>query len=184
LKKSDNDKTGHFYVAKNRTFSFCFDKSKKRLDMLTFVVYINDRCRKRRKQEEIMTKRRLRKLSPANLEIMKIVWDRGEVSVSDVMEAVNAKRKKSIRRTTVQVQMNRLENYGWLKHREEGRSYLYSAAAEKHKTRREILEDIKNRVFGGSRAELVQCLLEDSDVTAEEIRELRSLLKKRQEEQP
>ncbi|MFW6159580.1 MAG: BlaI/MecI/CopY family transcriptional regulator [Acidobacteriota bacterium] len=129
-----------------------------------------------------MSKKRLRKLSPANLEIMKIVWDKGEVSVSDVVEAINAKRKNKVRRTTVQVQMNRLENYGWLKHREDGRSYIYSAVVEKQKTRREILEDIKNRVFGGSRAELVQCLLEDSDVTTEEIRELRSLLKKFQEE--
>ncbi len=129
-----------------------------------------------------MSKKRLRKLSPANLEIMKIVWDKGEVSVSDVVEAINAKRKNKVRRTTVQVQMNRLENYGWLKHREDGRSYIYSAVVEKQKTRREILEDIKNRVFGGSRVELVQCLLEDSDVTTEEIRELRSLLKKFQEE--
>ena len=39
------------------------------------------------------------------------------------------------------------------------------------------IEDIKNRVFGGSRAELVKCLIEDADVTPKEIRELRELLK-------
>jgi len=125
-----------------------------------------------------------RNLSPANLEIMKIVWEKGEVSVSDVVQAINAKRKNKVRRTTVQVQMNRLEDYGWLKHREEGRTYIYSAVVEKQKTRREILEDIKNRVFGGSRAELVQCLLEDAEITPEEIRELRDLLKKWEEEKP
>jgi predicted transcriptional regulator len=119
----------------------------------------------------------LRKLSPANLEIMKVVWDKGVVTINDVVEAINAKRKNKIRRTTIQVQMNRLEDYGWLKHTEEGRTYVYSAVAEKHKTRREILEDIKNRVFGGSRAELVKCLIEDSDVSPEEIKELRVLLK-------
>jgi len=122
-------------------------------------------------------KKQRRKLSPANLEIMKVVWEKGEVSVNDVAEAVNAKRKNPVRRTTIQVQMNRLEDYGWLKHREEGRTYIYSAAAEKQKTRREILEDIKNRVFGGSRAELVKCLIEDENVTAKEIKELRDLLK-------
>ena len=77
----------------------------------------------------------LHKLSPANLEIMKVVWDKGDVTIND------------------------------------------SAVAEKQKTRREILEDIKNRVFGGSRAELVKCLIEDSDVSPEEIKELRALLK-------
>ena len=122
-------------------------------------------------------KKRMRKLSPANLEIMKVVWEKGEVTINDVASAINSKRKNRVRRTTVQVQMSRLEEYGWLKHTEEGRTYVYSAVVEKHKTRKEILEDIKNRVFGGSRAELVKCLIEDADVSPEEIRELRELLK-------
>jgi len=122
-------------------------------------------------------KKRKRKLSPANLEIMKIVWEKGDVTVKEVVGAINAKRKDKIRRTTVQVQMNRLEDYGWLKHTEKGRTYVYSAVVEKQKTRQEILEDIKNRVFGGSRAELVKCLMEDADITPEEIGELRELLK-------
>ena len=124
------------------------------------------------------TKRRARKLSPANLEIMKVVWERGEATINEVVAVINAKRKDKIRRTTVQVQMKRLEDYGWLKHSKQGRTYVYSAIAEKQKTRREILDDIKNRVFGGSRAELVKCLIEDTDVPPEEIKELRDLLKK------
>jgi predicted transcriptional regulator len=128
--------------------------------------------------EPMMAKKKLRKLSPANLEIMKIIWDKGEVTVNDVFEAINAKRKEKLRRTTIQVQMGRLEDYGWLTHRKEGRTYLYSAVAERQKTRQDILNDIKNRVFGGSRAELVKCLLEDEKITPEEIKELRTLLKK------
>jgi BlaI family penicillinase repressor len=122
-------------------------------------------------------KKRNRKLSPANLEIMKVVWEKSEVTINDVVDAINSKRKNKVRRTTVQVQMNRLEEYGWLRHMEEGRTYIYSAVVEKQKTRKEILEDIKNRVFGGSRAELVKCLIEDAEVTPEEISELRALLK-------
>jgi predicted transcriptional regulator len=125
-----------------------------------------------------MAKKRKRKLSPANLEIMKVVWEKGEVTVSDVVEVINARRREPVRRTTIQVQMNRLEDYGWLTHRTDGRTYVYSAVAEKQKTRREILEDIKNRVFGGSRAELVRCLIEEEELTSEEIEELRELLKK------
>lgn len=127
--------------------------------------------------EGMATKKRKHKLSPANLEIMKVVWDKGDVTINDVVDAINAKRKNKIRRTTVQVQMSRLEDYGWLRHKEEGRTFIYSAVVEIQKTRRDILEDIKNRVFGGSRAELVKCLIEDADVTAEEIQELRTLLK-------
>jgi BlaI family penicillinase repressor len=125
-----------------------------------------------------MARQKPRKLSPANLEIMKIIWEKGEVTVNDVVDDINARRKNDLRRTTIQVQMGRLEDYGWLTHRKEGRTYFYSAVAEKQKTRQDILNDIKNRVFGGSRADLVRCLLEDEKVTPEEIRELRVLLKK------
>ena len=126
----------------------------------------------------MVTKKRARKLSPANLEIMKVVWERGEATINEVVAIINAKRKDKIRRTTVQVQMKRLEDYGWLKHRKKGRTYIYSSVVEKQKTRREILDDITHRVFGGSRAELVKCLLEDTDVSSEEIEELRNLLEK------
>ena len=122
-----------------------------------------------------MSSRRSRNLSPANLEIMKIVWEKGEVTVNEVFEVINSRRRDKLRRTTIQVQMNRLEEYGWLTHREESRTYHYSAVKEKQITRKDILDDIKNRVFGGSRAELVRCLLEDEDITPEEARELRRL---------
>ena len=128
--------------------------------------------------DNMMVKNRKHKLSPANLEIMKIIWEKGHVTVNEVFAAINTKRKVKLRRTTIQVQMNRLEDYGWLKHRKEGRTYVYSSIVEKQKTRREILDDITNRVFGGSRAELVKCLLDDSEVSSEEIKDLRELLKK------
>jgi BlaI family penicillinase repressor len=123
-----------------------------------------------------MGKKRRKKISPANLEIMKVVWDKGEVTIAEVMEAINAARPDPLRRTTIQVQMNRLEEYGWLRHRQEGRTYHYTAAAGEQKTRKDILKDIRDRVFGGSRAELVRCLLEDGLVTQEEIRSLRQLI--------
>jgi len=125
---------------------------------------------------------RRRNLSPANLEIMKVVWEKCEVTVNEVVVAINSGRKKKLRRTTIQVQMNRLEEYGWLQHRRQGRTFYYSASSEKQKTHREILDDITDRVFSGSRTELVKCLLEDSNITPEEISELRKLLKNSRDE--
>ena len=128
--------------------------------------------------------KRLKKLSPANLEIMKIIWDQGEVSINDVVEAINAGRKDSVRRTTIQVQLGRLEEYGWLKHRQEGRTFFYSAVVAQRKTTKDILDDVKNRVFGGSRAELVRCLIEDEDLSPAEIDEMRTLLQLQKEDEP
>jgi predicted transcriptional regulator len=123
-----------------------------------------------------MTKKDIPNLSPANFEIMKIVWEKGEVTINDVVEAINAKRGDKLRRTTIQVQMNRLEEYGWLKHRKEGRTFYYTAVIEKQKTRRDIVMDIKERVFSGSHTELVKCLFDSSDLKPGDIQELRQLL--------
>ncbi len=125
-----------------------------------------------------MTKKQTRKLSPANFEIMKVIWRLGEASVNDVFEAVNSRRKDKVRRTTIQVQMNRLEEYGWLKHREVGRTHYFRAVRGRQKTERDIINDIKNRLFGGSRMELVKSLIDESDLEPEEIQELRELLSK------
>jgi len=127
-----------------------------------------------------MKRKKLQKLSPANLGIMNIIWKKGEATVNDIVEAINAKRSDSVRRTTIQVQVGRLEEYGWLKHRQKGRTFYYSAVREKHKTRSDILNDIKNRVFDGSRAELVKCLFEGSSMNPKEIEELHELLKKKE----
>lgn len=129
-----------------------------------------------------MEEKQTRKLSPANLEIMKIIWRFREASINDVLEAINTKRKDKLRRTTIQVQMSRLEENGWIKHRKIGRTYYFRAIRGKQKTRKEIVNDIKNRVFGGSRAELVKCLLDDSSIKAEEIQELRELLNQHDKE--
>ena len=115
-------------------------------------------------------------LSPANLEVMKIIWEKGECTINEVFDVINSRRKEKLRRTTVQVQMNRLEEYGWLKHRKDGRTFYYSAVIKKQKTRRDIVNDLKNRVFDGSSTELVKCLFDNSKVTPQEIKELRELL--------
>ena len=129
-----------------------------------------------------MTEKQIRKLSPANLEIMKVIWRLREASVNDVFEAVNSRKKDKVRRTTIQVQVNRLEEYGWLKHREVGRTHYFRAVRGRQKAERDIINDIKNRLFGGSRMELVKSLLDDSDLKPEEIQELRDILNKYEKE--
>ena len=55
-------------------------------------------------------------------------------------------------------------------------SYSRSASGNSNYWQRDIIIDIKNRVFGGSGMELVKSLLDDSDLRSEEIQELRDLL--------
>jgi predicted transcriptional regulator len=133
-----------------------------------------------RKVQTTMNKRK--NLSDANLEIMKAVWRRGgEVTVNDVFESVNAGRRKKVKRATIQVQMRRLEAYGWLNHRLDNREFIYAALLGEDEVKRGILDGIRNRVFGGSTAELLKCLFENGSVSEEEIRRIREILDKGRE---
>jgi len=117
------------------------------------------------------------KLSDANLEIMKLVWQKGEMTINQVLEAINASRKKKLKRATIQVQMRRLEKYGWLRHRKENREFYYAPLRGEDEAKLNILQSIRDHLFGGSYAELVKCLFSGSPVPDEEINRTKEFLK-------
>lgn len=119
-----------------------------------------------------MAKKNIQKLSDANLTIMKLVWEKGEVTINDVLDAVNAGRKDNVKRATVQVQMRRLERYGWLKHRTENREFYYSPLRSEAAAKVDILHNVRNRVFGGSYTELVKCLFAGGRIPEEEFQRI------------
>jgi predicted transcriptional regulator len=118
-----------------------------------------------------------RKLSDANLDIMKLAWRKGEATINEVLEAINAGRKKKLKRATIQVQMRRLEKYGWLKHRQVDREFYYAPLRGEDEARMNILRNVRDRVFGGSYAELVKCLFSGSPVPDEELKRIMEFLK-------
>ena len=73
-----------------------------------------------------MSKKRveLPELTPAQGEIMDIVWQRGEVSASEVRRVLS--RTRAVARNTVRTLLERMEEKGWITHREDGRTFLYS----------------------------------------------------------
>jgi BlaI family penicillinase repressor len=121
---------------------------------------------------------KFQKLSDASLEIMKIVWGNGESSINQIFESINARRNTKLKRATVQVQLRRLENYGWLTHRLEGREYLYSALREREEATRRIVNDVRNRLFGGSSSELVRFLFEDLTIDSSELERIKEMMRK------
>lgn len=116
------------------------------------------------------------RLTPTELEIMQVIWDLNEVGINQVADRINADRHAPLRRTTIQVQMNRLETKGWIEHREEGRSYLYSTRYEREATLAEMASDIQDRAFGGSCTELVKCLIDQRKISDDELVSLRKLI--------
>jgi BlaI family transcriptional regulator, penicillinase repressor len=113
-------------------------------------------------------------LSEAQLEIMNVVWDRGEATVAEVWKALSGRR--SVARNTVQTMIARLEEKGWLRHREEGAAFTYQATRPREATLRQLVRRVVRTAFGGSAEGLVLALVEDEGLTAEEAQRIREII--------
>ena len=128
-----------------------------------------------------MKKKELPRLTPPEFEIMNAVWQAGELTITEIMNAINARRQKKLKRTTIQVQVTRLEEKGWLVHRDDEKGYLFKGTVQRQEAATAIVRDIGERVFGGSCFELVKSFFNGSAVSPEEIKKLRELLDKHEE---
>jgi predicted transcriptional regulator len=114
-------------------------------------------------------------LTPAELEIMQEVWERGHASVRDVYEALLARRKVAY--TTVLTMMKVLERKGHLKKRAEGRSFDYRPSRPRRQVIGSMVREFIERVFGGSAQPLLVHLVEEDQLTREELAEVARRIK-------
>lgn len=113
-------------------------------------------------------------LSAAQMEIMEVVWDRKEVTVGEIWKALSASRP--IARNTVQTTVVRLEQKGWLTHRDDGGKFLYKAAKPRRAAVKSLVKRLVDTAFDGSVAGLVMTLLENHKLRPEEADHLRELI--------
>jgi predicted transcriptional regulator len=106
-------------------------------------------------------------LTPQELEIMKVVWSRGHANVRDVYEDLLQGRK--IAYTTVMTMMNVLERKGYLKRKAEGRSFDYRPTRPQRQVIRSMVQEFVARVFGGSAEPLLVHLVEQEELSLEEL---------------
>jgi len=111
------------------------------------------------------------------LEILKVVWQRGQATVREVYRDLSAERK--IAYTTVLTMMGILEQKGHLKKTAGERAYIYSPTKPQQQVVRSMVNEFVHRVFNGSAKPLLVHLVEDPAIPAEEIAELEKLLKDR-----
>jgi len=113
-------------------------------------------------------------LSEGQLEVMDVVWQNGEVTVTDVWRELQKQRE--IARNTVQTIMLRLSERGWLKYRQQGKRFLYTAAHPRGACRRQMVRRLMDTVFDGSADGLVMTLLEERGVSDEEAQRIRAMI--------
>jgi BlaI family penicillinase repressor len=117
------------------------------------------------------------RFTPRELDIMSVLWERGPSTVSEVQECLS----DELAYTTVLTLLRVLEEKGHVSHTTEGRAHRYAPLVERHAAGRSALRRVTDRLFGGSPELLLTRLVEDGDLTEEELRRMRDLLQRRLE---
>ena len=116
----------------------------------------------------------LPKPTDGELEILRVLWDRGPSTVREVHSALNAER--TIGYTTILKLMQIMVEKGLVTRDESQRSHIYRARERREVTQRKLVRDLLARAFGGSTDQLVLQVLSAKKATPVEIASLRRLL--------
>lgn len=110
----------------------------------------------------------------AELGILRVLWQQGCATVRQVHEAI-ADREEGY--TTILKLMQIMHQKGLVSRNESQRAHVYSANIDRDETQQQLLGDLLQRAFDGSRAQLVlQALGSNDAATPEELKEIRQLL--------
>jgi predicted transcriptional regulator len=132
-------------------------------------------------EEPVFENADLSPLSGAQIEIMNLVWELGETTVSEVWKSLQ--KKRPVARTTVLTVIDRLEKKGWLRRRVADQQHFFSAARTRQETLGGIVERLVQTAFAGSAEELVVALLDGRGVSDAEAKRIRTLIEKARRKQ-
>ncbi len=111
------------------------------------------------------------------LELLKVIWTRGQATVREVYQDLAKTRK--IAYTTVLTMMGILEKKGRLRKQAGERAYIYRPAEPQERVVGRMVDEFVGRVFGGSSKPLLVHLAEDPNIAPEDLREIERILRER-----
>ena len=116
------------------------------------------------------------KPTDAEIEILHILWEKGQASVRDINDILNGRREVGY--TTTLKLMQIMNEKGLLKRDTAARTHIYKAVAKELDTKNNLISDFVNMAFQGSSMDLVMQALGNSTSSPEELNELKSLIAK------
>ncbi|HEV2619170.1 MAG TPA: BlaI/MecI/CopY family transcriptional regulator [Acidobacteriaceae bacterium] len=129
-----------------------------------------------------MPPRKSHTLTEAELRLMKLLWARGESTVGDLVAAIPT--AEALAYTSVLTTVRILEQKGYVRHRQEGRAFLYSTCVAERDAGRSEIRHTMQRFFGNSRERLLLSLLGDDEIDPDELRRLKEAIAKAPDDAP
>lgn len=122
----------------------------------------------------------IQSIGDAQLEILNVLWDKGECTLGDVWSVMNKSRPLS--KNTIQTLLTRMVDKGLVSYRAEGRSFIYKACQGRESTLQGLLKRFVDTVFGGSSEGLVMTLLSEKERSdPAEAERLRTMLQDKED---
>ena len=120
-----------------------------------------------------MPRKRLPRPTDGELEILRVLWDRGPSTVRQIHEALSEAKATTLTTTLKLVQI--MHEKGTVVRDTSTRPQVYQAAAPESEMQRKLVDDLLGRAFGGSARKLVAALVAN-DIPDEELEQIRRLL--------
>jgi len=111
------------------------------------------------------------------LELLRILWDRGPSTVRDLYQEINSRR--ALGYTSVLKLLQIMTEKGLVEREESGKAHIYHPAATQNETQDQLVRDISERLFAGSAAQLAMHALALEPVNDQELEALRTLIEQK-----
>jgi predicted transcriptional regulator len=112
--------------------------------------------------------------TPAELEILRILWEQGASTVREVQERLERDRPTGY--TTVLKLLQIMTEKGLVRRDETARAHVYAPKAPEQQTQQQLVRDLLDRAFGGSASKLVMQALSAQKTSRQELARIRELL--------
>ena len=113
-------------------------------------------------------------LGDTEIEVLNHVWDLGEATVNEVRNRILEKRQVAY--TTIMTIMKNLAEKGFLTYRKDGVTYVYRALEKPQEVRSNLVNNLISKAFKGSPSELVKTLVQNENLTDDEIAEIKNMI--------
>jgi BlaI family penicillinase repressor len=113
-------------------------------------------------------------LTDLQLTILRVLWSRPTATVTEVQTALLPERDLAL--TTIATVLTRLEKEGIVTHHVEGRTYIYHAVLSEREAKLGMVGEMVSKLFGGDSSALVAHLLNEAEITTDEIARVKALI--------
>ena len=114
------------------------------------------------------------KPTESELEILQVLWEKGDATVRDVHEDLS--RTKDIGYTTALKLLQIMFEKGLVTRDESAKSHIYKAAVTRERTQKQLVGKMINTLFSGSPGQLVMQALGNHEASADELDQIQKLL--------